>query len=864
MSVVVAESDVFNFSLDIVWDVFQGPFKDTEVGATFHFHGADRVLSELSETDHVVAYTTGPRTDRYALRGVTEDDTTVVEVSVTFDEGTDASVVDECKAGLPGKLLHIGQMVKRTYWTAARVRDTFVNFFVEKKDHKNIKSSSVVPHSDPTLLFANAGMNQFKPIFLGQVVPGSWMDGLRRASNTQKCIRAGGKHNDLEDVGKDVYHHTFFEMLGNWSFGDYFKKEAIAWAWELLTKVYRLDPTRLYATYFGGDEAMGLPADDEAREIWLQFLPESHILPFDKKDNFWEMGATGPCGPCTELHFDRIGNRECPELVNMDDPDVLEIWNLVCWQRKSALSLVVFFSCFFFFPCGFHIHWVTLPGLVAFSRCSFNSTAFPINPWTRCRPSRLTPEWVSSASLPCCRTSAPTTTPTSLLASSAPSRSFAARASRRTRAVSGRMTSAMLTWRTFRLQHLEVAPRVSSPPRCSHVKWLCVCSPDPCRYRVLADHVRTLTFAITDGAVPGNNGRNYVLRRILRRAVRYGQQILKCKPGFFVKLVPVVNEVFGHAFPELGPRVKYVEEIIEDEEETFGRTLSRGVKLFNRHLADLKEAGAKEFPGKIAFQLYDTYGFPYDLTELMAEEEGLTTDAAGYEAAMSEQQERGRNARVEEGFDLALQQEQTLFLSTSDVPVTDDEPKYDWYKVHDSALRAIFVPGEGGRVDHVDEVTAGETVIGVVMNSTPFYAEAGGQVFDTGFIVSGLSVDAKESTDHELDQAVEEAAVRFAVQKVVKFAGYVLHVGRLEVGSLSVGTEVSAVVDYERRALVAPNHTMTHMLNFALRKVLGQECDQKGSDNDTKRARCVNICSAVLQCAAMSLSNATDHFSSPD
>lgn len=356
---------------------------------------------------------------------------------------------------------------------------------------------------------------------------------------------------------------------------------------------------------------------------------------------------------------------------------------------------------------------------------------------------------------------------------------------------------------------------------------------------MLADHVRTLTFAITDGAVPGNNGRNYVLRRILRRAVRYGQQILKCKPGFFVKLVPVVNEVFGEAFPELGPRVKYVEEIIEDEEETFGRTLSRGVKLFNRHLADLKEAGAKEFPGKIAFQLYDTYGFPYDLTELMAEEEGLTTDAAGYEAAMAEQQERGRNARVEEGFDLALQQEQTLFLSTSDVPVTDDEPKYDWYKVHDSSLRAIFVPGEGGRVDHVDEVSAGDTVIGVVMNSTPFYAEAGGQVFDTGSIVSGLSVDAKESTDHELDQAVEEAPVRFAVQKVVKFAGYVLHVGRLEVGSLSVGSEVSAVVDYERRALVAPNHTMTHMLNFALRKVLGQECDQKGSDNDTKRARYV-------------------------
>ena len=390
----------------------------------------------------------------------------------------------------------------------------------------------MVPHDDPTLLFANAGMNQFKPIFLGKCDPKSPLAKLTRACDTQKCIRAGGKHNDLDDVGKDTYHHTFFEMLGNWSFGDFFKREAIHYAWELLTKVYELPSRSPVRHVFRRRRVAGSSSGSEARDIWLEVLP-SKVLPFGCADNFWEMGDVGPCGPCTEIHFDRIGGRDAADLVNMDDPNCLEIWNVVFIQFNREEGGVL---------------------------CSS-------------RPSTWTPAWVSSASRPSSRARCQTTTPTS----SCPSLT-------RSRKSRGGAYTGLLGAEDKGEKDMA--------------------------YRVVADHIRTLTFAIADGAAPGSEGRNYVLRRVLRHAVRFGREKLGAKQGFFQKLVATVVANFGEVFPEIVKHEKRVTEIIADEEESFGRTLVKGIEQFKKIAAKTKEGGSDTASGSDAFLLWESFASP--------------------------------------------------------------------------------------------------------------------------------------------------------------------------------------------------------------------------------------------------------------
>ncbi|KAJ1389653.1 Translation protein, beta-barrel domain superfamily [Sesbania bispinosa] len=607
-------------------------------------------------------------------------------------------------------------------WPANRVRDTFIKFF-EDKSHVNWKSSPVVPFNDPTLLFANAGMNQFKPIFLGTADPNTALSKLSRACNTQKCIRAGGKHNDLDDVGKDTYHHTFFEMLGNWSFGDYFKVEAISWAWELLTKVYKLPSDRVYATYFGGDEKAGLAPDLEARDIWLKFLPPGRVLPFGCKDNFWEMGDTGPCGPCTEIHFDRIGNRDAASLVNNDDPTCIEIWNLVFIQfnREADGSLKPLPAKHVDTGMGFE----RLTSILQNKLSNYDTDVFlPIFDAIQ-------------------------------LATGA-------------RPYSGKVGQ-------DDVDKVDMA------------------------YRVVADHIRTLSFAIADGSRPGNEGREYVLRRILRRAVRYGREVLKAKEGFFNGLVNVVVNVMGDVFPELKHQEAHIRSVIAEEEESFGRTLIKGIEKFETAVQHVQ---GKILSGEEAFVLWDTYGFPLDLTQLMAEEKGLLVDVEGFNKAMEAARERSRNAQTKQaGGAIVMDADATSALHKRGISPTDDSFKYVWFKDHESVVKAIYTGSEF--VDSVN--TDGD--IGVVLESTSFYAEQGGQIFDTG------SLECQQAS--------------FQVRNVQVYGGFVLHIGNGT--GISVGDKVFCKVDYERRALIAPNHTCTHMLNFALREVLGNHVDQKGS-----------------------------------
>eukprot|EP00891_Asterochloris_glomerata_P009564 jgi/Astpho2/9564/fgenesh1_pm.00146_%23_11_t len=623
-------------------------------------------------------------------------------------------------------------------WSPSPVRAAFVEFF-QTKGHTQVSSSSVVPHNDPSLLFANAGMNQFKPIFLGTVDPNSDFSQLRRACDTQKCIRAGGKHNDLDDVGKDVYHHTFFEMLGNWSFGDYFKKEAINFAWELLTEVYGLSSDRLYATYFGGDAKLGLSADEEAKQIWLQHLPAERVLPFDCKDNFWEMGDQGPCGPCTEIHYDRIGGRNAASMVNMDDPNVLEIWNLVFIQynREADGSLK---------PLP-NKHVDTGMGMERVTSIMQNK-------------------------------------------------------------VSNYATD------VFGPIFEQIQKATGAEAYTDRVGKDDVGGKDMA-YRVVADHIRTLSFAIADGARPGNEGRDYVLRRVLRRAVRYGQDTLKAKPGFFHKLVDSVVNSMGGFYPELVEARQIIFDTLREEEYSFNRTLDKGIARLKKAATATTETGGKQISGADAFEMWDTYGFPLDLTVLMAEEQGLTVDEQGYQTCMQQQKERSRaGKKALGGAALKFQAEATANLRKGGVDVTDDSPKYVNRDIK-ATVKAVLATS--GYVDSTQE--AGDGPVGLVLNRTSFYADGGGQATDVG-VIAGSS--------GSLDVEHVEAA-----------AGFVLHRGQMQDGAagIHVGDMVTCSVDYERRRRIMPNHTFTHVLNLALREVLGDKVDQKGSEVDPSKLR---------------------------
>ncbi|MFG0247332.1 MAG: alanine--tRNA ligase [Phycisphaeraceae bacterium JB051] len=594
--------------------------------------------------------------------------------------------------------------------TSNEIRQQFIDFFAQKHGHTFVPSSPVVPHNDPTLLFANAGMNQFKPYFLGTEEPP-----YPRAANTQKCIRAGGKHNDLDDVGKDTYHHTFFEMLGNWSFGDYFKTEAIAWAWELLVDVWGLDPNRLHATYFEGDASEGLEPDTEAKALWSKFLPEDRIHPGNKKDNFWEMGDTGPCGPCSEIHYDGTPDFSGAAHVNADNPQVIEIWNLVFMQfnRKQDSSLESLPAKHVDTGMGFERITRILQGKTSnYDTDVFTPIFAAIEEVTGAKPYDGGEDTLENA--------------------------------------------------------VDIA------------------------YRVIADHIRTLTFALSDGAHCGNDGRNYVLRSILRRAVRFGKQTFGLEEPFFYKLVPTVVENFGESFPELAKNPQAVIDELKEEEIAFRKTLDRGIELFNRAAASSKN---KTISGEDAFELYATYGFPLDLTRLMADEQGLKVDEPEFQKCWKQHQEISKAGGSKTDVTALLVElvQKNKFKATEFIGYEETE----------------FAGKTNVQVFDLGEVTA------VLTDTTPFYAESGGQIGDTG------SITVNGNT--------------FTVTDTQKVGDVYFHLGT---GQVEAGEQdVTITVDKQRRKLITSNHTTTHMLNRALRKHVNADADQRGSLVDDEKLR---------------------------
>ncbi|KAF4510242.1 hypothetical protein G6O67_002145 [Ophiocordyceps sinensis] len=625
-------------------------------------------------------------------------------------------------------------------WPAALVRQTFFDFF-EQRRHTIVPSGSVVPHNDPSLLFINAGMNQFKPIFLGTIGKTDPMASLKRAADSQKVIRAGGKHNDLDDVGKDSYHHTFFEMLGNWSFGDYFKKEAIAMAWELLTDVYGLDSARLYVTYFEGNPALGLDPDLEAKELWKAIgVPEAHIIPGNMKDNFWEMGDQGPCGPCSEVHYDKIGGRDAAHMVNQDDPMVVEIWNIVFIQfdRQKDKSLKSLPAKHIDTGMGYERLVSALQNTESnYATDCFTPLFHKIKDVTGVRP--YTDKYGKHD-----------------------------------------------------VDGIDTA------------------------YRVVADHVRTLSFAISDGAVPNNDGRGYVIRRILRRGVRYARKYLGAEIGsFFSKILPALVEHMGEQFPELVKKQQDIKEILEEEEEAFARTLDRGEAQFERYAAKALKDNAKKLDGDIVWRLYDTFGFPVDLTKLMAEERALDIDEGEVNAA----KERAREASkaVKDSIDtfakLDVHQISELEQQRS-IPRTRDDDKF----VKGGSKGKVQLIFDGKTFHSSTKDLSPNTAIGILVDKTNFYAESGGQVADTGRIV--------------MDDVVE-----FRVMDVQSYGGYILHSGYIKYGVLSSGDHVICEYEEHRRSHIRNNHSGTHVLNHALREVLGDDVNQKGSLVDYEKLR---------------------------
>ena len=630
--------------------------------------------------------------------------------------------------------------------TAADIRQQFIDFFVQKADHTAVPSAPVVPHDDPTLLFTNAGMNQFKDVFLG-----TGDRPYSRAVDTQKCIRAGGKHNDLDDVGRDTYHHTFFEMLGNWSFGDYFKAEAIDWAWELLTSEqwWGIDPRRLHATYFEGDPELGLQPDHEARDLWLRHLPAEQVHPGNKKDNFWEMGDTGPCGPCSELHYDRSGDLTGAALVNADDQDtVVEIWNLVFIQYNRLTTGQL----------------ETLPAKHVDTGMGFE---------------------------------------------------------RIVRVLQGKLSN----YDTDVFAPLFDAIAQVTGARQYHGGKDSLADPVDIAYRVIADHIRTLTFALADGAHCGNDGRNYVLRRILRRAVRYGRQTLGVQEPFFYKLVPAVVDNFKQPFPELVKAQESVMQELREEEVSFGRTLDRGIALFDEAVAGLDEGGRVD--AQSAFQLHDTYGFPLDLTQLMAAERGLSVDVEGFDELMERARETSRaggggsDARASLTELVAKGLDAGWFIETNFTGYDVTEAPFQANTMH-------LFKDMGSHYESVGRAEAGDQ-LAVVLQMTPFYAEAGGQVGDAGTIMIRQSPSTSGGQ-----------VVRLRVDDTIKVGDVHLHLATLTGGRLEVvdgQISCALAVDAQRRALTQNNHTATHLLNRALRDHVNDQAQQKGSLVDDERLR---------------------------
>ena len=586
---------------------------------------------------------------------------------------------------------------------ANELRKLYFDFF-RSKEHLIVTSAPMVIKNDPTLMFTNAGMNQFKDIFLGNKLPVS-----RRIANSQKCLRVSGKHNDLEEVGHDTYHHTMFEMLGNWSFGDYFKKEAIDWAWEFLVKQLNIPEERLYATIFKGSPEENVARDDEAFNCWKECFndPEDRIIEGSKKDNFWEMGETGPCGPCSEIHVDirdESERKKVPgyKLVNTGHPHVIEIWNLVFIQynRLSDGKLEQLPAKHVDTGMGFERLCMVVQG----KKSNYDTDLFQ--------------SVISEIS-----------------------------------AITGKKYGVNETW--------DIA------------------------LRVIADHLRAVSFSIADGQMPSNNKAGYVIRRILRRAVRYGYNNLGTEEPFIYKLVPVLAGVMGENYPELVTGKDHIAKVILEEETSFLKTLGKGLKLIEKKIEELRNAGRNILPGKAAFELYDTFGFPVDLTQLILKENGMNTDIDGFENEMKNQKSRSREDATVEAGDWIIVREtgETIFTGYA---VTEDD-------VLISKYRKIKFKGRES--------------LQIILDRTPFYAESGGQVGDTGFLISGKD--------------------KIEISDTVKENNTIIHLSH---GILTdASARFHAAVDTEKRQMTENNHTATHLLHHALRSVLGKHVEQKGS-----------------------------------
>ncbi|KAM4583791.1 alanine--tRNA ligase, mitochondrial isoform 2-T2 [Odontesthes bonariensis] len=627
---------------------------------------------------------------------------------------------------------------------AAQVRSTFLDFFREKHGHLLVPSSPVRPRGDPSLLFVNAGMNQFKPIFLGTADPSSEMASYRRVVNSQKCVRAGGKHNDLEDVGRDGYHHTFFEMLGNWSFGDYFK-EACRMAWTLLTEHYGIPADRLYVSYFGGDAASGLPADQETRHIWLDLgVPPARVLPFNLKDNFWEMGDTGPCGPCTEIHYDHVGGRDAAALVNADSPDVVEIWNLVFIQYNRELDQSLRLLPRFSVDTGMGLE--RLVSVLQGKRSNYDTELF--------RP----------------------------LLDAIHQRSGVGPYGGRMEAADG--------------GRVDLA------------------------YRVVADHIRTLSVCIADGVHPGMSGAELVLRRILRRAVRFCVEVLRAPQGALASLVPTVVQILGEVYPELYREADRIMDVINENEVHFLSSLQQGSRLIQRTLGK-KDYRHGFFPASVVWSLHRDLGFPLDLVDLMLEERGVQVDRQELDRLIAENQKVASELQAGAQPQLLLDVLSLAELQRLGVPHTADGLKYQYGLEQGRyvfpACRATVVALYNGQT-LVPEVSEGQRC-GVVLDHTCFYSEQGGQSHDQGYFTRDGLQD-----------------VLYSVEAVGRAGGYVVH-QVTAADTLKTGDQVHLHLDQANRISCMVKHTATHILNFALRKVLGPAVHQRGSHVSADRLR---------------------------